>query len=83
MYMLSCLKVPSFNIDSTFRIRLKWDVHSHAQNITKQQEVCPCLYGMDDWTIQELLVESIKRDDIIEIEKKKWFSIQRHWRNTD
>ena len=72
LYILACLKTPSFNAESALRVRLKCDIHSHENESEKLLEVCPCLYDMDDWTIEELIKESIWREDIVSFEIKKW-----------
>ena len=34
-------------------------------------DVCPCTYGVDEETMEQLMEKSITRDHVIEIEAKK------------
>ena len=73
MYILCCLKIPSFNKDRTLRVKLVCINHKNRDQDNKYRDVCPCLYGLDEETLEKLLDNSIARKDIISIEKCKLF----------
>ena len=37
------------------------------------KSVCPCIYGIDEVTLIQLITEEISRCEVIEIETRKWF----------
>ena len=34
--------------------------------------MCPCLYSIDEETLQSLMKKEVSRNDFIDIEKRKW-----------
>ena len=75
MCMLCCLKWPSFNPYSTMRVKLVCIKHRNIEKALKFMDICPCIYGADEETIEKLKSESITREEIIEIEVKKWLEL--------
>ena len=73
MYILCCLKIPSFNQDRTLRLKLICINHKNRGQDNKYRDVCPFLYGLDEETLEKLLDKSIARKDIISIKKWKLF----------
>ena len=67
------MKCPSFNPDSVLRTKLVCDSHKNISKQKTYKSVCPWIYGIDEDTLIKLLDEEISREDIIEIEKRKWF----------
>ena len=50
-----------------------WIKHRNIEQTNKYMDVCPCIYGADEETMEQLMEKSITRDHIIEIEVKKLF----------
>ena len=75
MYILCCLKCLSFNLDSRLRVKLVCQNHRNKEHLNKYSDVCPCLYGIDEETIDQLIDQSLTRSQIIQIELKKWFEL--------
>ena len=76
MYLVSWMKCPTFNVDSTLRLRLVCFYHQKAFESRKNVDTCPCLYGLDEETLKLIISKEIDRGDIIEVEKRKWFEKQ-------
>ena len=72
-YYLGCLKIPSFNPDNVFRVKLVCPIHHKRLNKFKYFDICPCVYAIDEDSISLLMNNRIIRRDKVEIEKKKWF----------
>ena len=73
MYFMSLMKCPSFNPDSILRIKLLCDLHKSSSIYKSYKSVCPCIYGIDEVTLIQLITEEISRCEVIEIETRKWF----------
>ena len=50
-YFLRCPKMPNFNKESVFRIKLICPIHQKRIKNFRFYDVCLCLYGMDNETI--------------------------------
>ena len=72
MYFLSLMKCPSFNPDSALRMKLICCIHKEAQKEKLCANVCPCIYGLEEKILTQLIKNEIWREDVIEIEKRKW-----------
>ena len=73
MYFMSLMKCPSFNSDSILRIKLLCDLHKSSSKNKSYKSACPCIYGIDEVTLIQLITEEISRREVIEIEARKWF----------
>ena len=73
IYIMAWMKCPSFNPDGVLRMRLVWIKHKKRVQDSIHSNVWPCLYGMDEETVIYLLDRRTKREEIISIEKAKWF----------
>ena len=72
MYLMCCLKCVNFNPDYALRTKLVWVNHQHKYQKCKYIDVCPCLYSIDEETLQSLMKKEVSRNDLIDIEKRKW-----------
>ena len=66
------MKYQSFNPDSVLRTKLVCYSHKNSSKQKTYKSVCPWIYGIDEDTLIKLLDGEISREDIIEIEKRKW-----------
>ena len=66
-------EMSTFDPDSVLRTKLVCDSHKNISKQKTYKSVCPWIYGIDEDTLIKLLDEEISREDIIEIEKTKWF----------
>ena len=73
MYFMPLMKCPYFNTDSILRIKLLCDLHKSNSKYKSYKFVCPCIYGIDEVTLIQLITEEILRHEVIEIETRKWF----------
>ena len=71
MYFMSLMKCPSFNSDSILRIKLLCDLHKSSSKCKSYKSVCPCVYGIDEVTLIQLITKEISRHEVIEIETRK------------
>ena len=72
LYFLCWLKTPSFNPDSSFRVKLICKIH---QKRIKNWiwDTCPWIYDMDDETLNDLIENKKTRNEIVGIELNKYF----------
>ena len=70
---MSSKKCPSFNPDTILRIKLLYDLHKSSSIYKSYKYVCPCIYGIDEVSLIQLIIEEISRCEVIEIETRKWF----------
>ena len=54
------------------RVKFLWINHMHKYQKSKQNETCPWLYAIESETIKKLMNKKITRENIKDIEKKKW-----------
>ena len=81
MYYLAFMKWPTFNLDSILRMKLIWNTHVGNWKDKKYWSVWPCIYGIDKGSLLRFMEKKQTREDIIEIEKRKWleFSEITNW----
>ena len=72
-YFLGCIKIPTFNPDSVFRVKLVCSIHQRRLQRFNHFDVCPCLYWIDEETMTLLMERKVLRSNLVEIEKGKWF----------
>ena len=66
------MKCPSFNPDRILGIRIVCLKHKKKIMDSFFSNVCPCLYGLDDDSVNDLIDNKNNREEIITIEKYKW-----------
>ena len=62
---MSLIKYASFNSDSILRIKLLCDLHKSSLKYKSYKSVCPCIYGIDKFTLIQLITEKISRYKVI------------------
>ena len=73
VYLISLLKYHSFNQETKLRTKFVWKL-LHKNNVESNFfEIWSCLYEADEETLVKLIKQEIRREDIISIEKLKWF----------
>ena len=77
MYIISLLKWPLFNPDPVLRVKLIWTKHMTEEINESTVRDCLCVYGLDSLTIDDLLEHKTTRKELIEIQIKKYYRIDR------
>ena len=73
LYFLCLLKTPTFNPDSSFRVKLICKIHQKRMKNYRIWDACPWIYGMDDKTLNDLIENKKTRNEIVDIELNKYF----------
>ena len=54
-----------------FKNNILWDLHKSNSKYKSYKSVCPCIYGIDEVTLIELIKEKISSHEVIKIETRK------------